>query len=591
MSGFGVGFGFGDRLRSSSASSSSGAGGGVARMVSAANRSRVAQTRSAQVNPVRYFRNYERPVRDLKGVRGIYANIATIVGIANGERGTQCTVTIRGSFVTGLSGLGIDQSGGSTSVCTFSDARNDRWIAVGGGRMVSPIVYVDRTTNPNTCTPRTYAEFVAAGGSIGASTVNGASVADTVCDVPECFAVLTDAGPDVTAATPYFAQLEVRTPVITVTGITVPVAGDIVVATANTSNVKVGDTAVIASATGNTSVNGTWVVSGVVANTSISFTGTTSTTGTVTGSPTCRFFALSGQIVASRTSNPLGDYSRGSATVQDYIGGGNWTGLGANGASDGIAQDGWTAIVGSDPYGGKGGITFGDSIIAEVRDGTINDPASTLLGSAYGDLAFLNRALNAAGYPAIRCATPGMGDGFYTYGDDSFRRWLANFADVAVIENGHNYVSSAGSYTAFKARQTLMFTNWRAALRPGGRVVATTLTPTTTSASDHWTTSRTSAHQTFASNFSISSYIYTSYHPDLVNPAVLLTGAAGGVDAVLDVAQIVSDLAGAATIDGYWPVDGTPYKYTTDGTHPSKDGHIGIAAGLTAGVLAAALGF
>jgi len=558
----------------------------AARLVSAANRSRLSTARATVATAFNYIRYAETPARDLTGLRGIFSNVNMIVGVANGEVGPGNSVRYRAGFVTGISGTGSNQTGAIATPVTFGDAKNGTLITSTYGLTVAAIVKTNRGVNPNTTDTKTYAEFVADGGLIEDSVINGVVVANSKITLPSLYTVVSDAGPNVSANAPYFVQLEEEVPLVTVTGITVPVAGTITIATANTSFVKVGDEVVVASATGNTSVNGTWPISSIVANTSITCTGTSSTTGTVTGSPTARFRHTSSNLVGR---SDLGDMQKTSATVVDCVGSVDWSTISAGAVTTGNTYNGLTAIMGSDPTGGKNCAIIGDSIVTEVRDGNTNSPSSTLTGDARGNLAFMQRALAASNYPAMRMSCPGMSDGFYNYGDDSLRKWLCNFADTIITQLGHNYVSTAGSYTGFKNRQINLFTRYRQALRGGqGRIVATTQTPTTTSI-DLWHQRPT--NQTFAANFGITNYIYTNYHLDLVNPAVFLTGAAGGIDAVLDIAQITSDLAGAHAIDGYWPVDGTDYKYTTDGTHPSKDGHIGIAAALNSSVLSAALGY
>lgn len=582
-------------------------------IISASIRTRVPQQSNnaffgAQINtnPYTYTRIRDKAVRSVTGARAIYANVGvststTIPASINSgrqEQGVGSSQTIRGMFLTGTLSTAVDSSSATATTMLWSDAANDLGFTVGSQTLSGCIWKLDNSVTPPTFTRKTYAQFQADGGSIGSSTVNSSTVNNTQVVVPTSYVIISDAMTSLTAGQAYYWCLEEKTPVITVTSIT-DGTGQFTVNTANTGLIQAGDVGTVASATGNTTVNGTWQVASVVANTSITFTAATATTGTVTGTPTLRFTHPIGVVNANIITNNLGDYIRASATQRDVMGTGNWTAVGTNITTDGQLASGYCAIIGTDATGGESVVTVGDSIAAEVRDGQTNSPAATLLGDSDGNLTWINRALFASNVPAIRTAVPGMKAlTAYTANDDKFRLWLHTFADVEINLLGHNDATSVGSYSASPGFKQYLIASWdrgRAALRGTGvgRIVTATLTPLTAELlTDHWTTGRNSTYQQQGGTGGASTqfiyptgYVYANFHPDL-SGGTLVTSATGGVDGYIDLATYTSNLNGVAAIDGFWPVDGaTNYKYVTDGTHPSKDGHAGIASQVTTSVL------
>ncbi len=550
-------------------------------------------------NSAFYVRCGDRAVRAVQGIRKVYSGVAISTSVtlaayindARQEQGIGIAQTIRGNTITNPTGVGIDQSSGTVTVDTFSDAKNGVTFR-SGDRTMSCITKLDNSVTPPVMVSRTYAEMVADGGLITSSTVNSVTVDDTICTLPSGYVIITDEGPDIGADEAYFWSLELKIPVVTISSITAS-DGSFVVNTANTQGVMAGDVGTILNATGNTTVNGTWQVASVVANTSITFTASTATTGAVTGTPLLRFQYPTHVYEHHVTSNNLGDYQKLQAATQDIMGTGNWTALGAGSQADGSFGPGFCAILGTDPLGADNVVIEGDSIAHGIRDGIINDPSSAILGNDVGAHGFASRALYANLIPSIKMATPSMSAATaLTDFDDSFRRWLCNFADVCWTNDGHNTAFSHATYAPFKANMQNHWNTRRAALRGTGRVVTTTQTPVTSQISaDHWKSGRNGTWQTNGGGSAMfvypGGYIYNNYHAELLN-STLVTSTVGGVDGFVNVAQFLSDAAGPAAIDGYWAVDGTDYKYTTDGTHPSKDGHIAIAAACTRPVLVTA---
>lgn len=547
-----------------------------------------------------YSRVGTRSVRAVKRIRKLYttvgvstsATLPAAIESARHEQGVGCGQTIRCHTITGPSGTALNQSAATVRVDTFSDLVNDRTFST-GGRTFTMASMLDNTQTPPVYQNRTYAQFVAAGGVVSSSTVNAGSLANSQVFVPRGWSVWTDEGPDVGALEPYFTGLEQETPIATVTGITVPVDGTIVVACSNTDKIMAGDVGTIVNATGNTTVNGTWQIASVVANTSITMTGTTSTSGAVTGTPLIRFAYPTHCFNSQVTFNPLGDYQRAGTTRLDVMGNGDWTSVGASTLVDGSFGPGFAMIIGTDPTGSENVHLTGDSIAFGKGDNVSNDPAADQAGDAAGNMGFYQRALYTHRIPSIRSAVPSEATvSEATKFDNQFRLYMANFADVNLTNHGHNTVFSHATYTPFKASLVAHWNGLRAAGRGRKAVVTNTLNALAAQLlSDKWTTARNSTYQNQAGSAPFvypGGYVYNNFHAELTG-GTLVTRTTGGVDGYIDIAQFDSNIFGVAAIDGYKAVDGvTNYGATIDGTHNSTTGNINIAAQITRPVLIAA---
>lgn len=563
----------------------------------------IGQQVTANTNKTTYTRVNDQAVRAVNGIRGIYANIGvsasgtlpSFINNAAQEQGSGSTQIIRAQALTGLSGTDINQSGAIVTTWTFNDAVNGVTIK-SGSKTIGMIWKLDMSTpTVPAFISRTYAQMVSDGGLISASTVNGTSLPNSQAQVPNGYVIIADKGPNLAAKTPYFIGFEQQSQVITVTSIT-DGSNTFTVNTASTGLIQTGNVGTVASATGNTTVNGTWQVASVVPNTSITFTAPGTTTGAVTGSPTLRFSYASHHYNGLVTANPLGDFQKAITSPLDVMGIGNWTSIGATSLVDGGFGPSFTAVIGTDPNGGENVLLHGDSIGYGVRDGAIDDPSSPFLGDSVGNIGFLARSFYPQNIPAIRVACPSeTANAANLKGDDTFRQWLAGFCDVCVDEMGHNDVFTTATYSTFKATMIAHWDRYRAALRSAvPRVVTITLTPLTAQLlTDKWTTGRNSTYQTNGAStpaFTFpAGYVYNNYHVEIRN-GTLIGSSAGKADGFIDIAHFTSNLDGSFNADdGFWPVDGvTNYKYTVDGTHPSKDAHIGISTQITRPVLVAA---
>lgn len=549
-------------------------------------------------NPYGYQQYREESVKAVTGIRPVYANISTTsfaidshLFNGNQEQGCGGTISIRGTVVTNVQGTTGNQTGATFTPLTFADAANDTAIVVGSQTVSGCIWKLDNTTTPPTYTRKTYAQFVADGGSVSSSTIDGVTVANTQAAVPYAYKIIADAGPNIAAKTAYLLRLEDRVPVITVTSIDGTVANTLVVSTTNTDVVRAGDVPTVASGTGNTSANGTWLVASVVANTSITLT-TTSTAGAVTGTPTLRFTRPGGGVGAQVVANPLGDFYRASVTQRDVMGnnGANWiTGVGANVlTTDGTAMSHFSGVLGVDPTGGECVDGDGDSLISAVGDGSIDSPSSASTGDSSGNIGYFNRFAYRESIPVFRTSVPGMkAQNAFTKQDNRFRLWWATLCDVAYCEMGRNDALSTALYADFLTYMTTHWDRIRAVLRGRADIVGHTLSPGTTEISaDHWKSGRNSTWQTFSSTTLSPAGYGVTYNAAL--KSTLITGAAGGIDGVLDIAQLISNLDNSSiTPDWYWPVNGVNYFATIDGSHLSRSAATAIAAACTRPVIIA----
>jgi hypothetical protein len=551
-------------------------------------------------NGYTYTRVGDRAVKAVTGIRKLYTTIgistsSTLPSYIENQRHEQgtCGQQVRAHTLLNLSGTALNQGSATVYTDTFNDLVNDVTFT-SGSRTYTMSQWLDNTVTPPVYRNRTYAQFVAAGGVVSSSTVNGGSLANSQVYVPRGWSVWTDRGPDLAADTMVFHGLEQRSPIVAVTSITAA-SGSMTINTSNTDIVAVGDIGTVASATGNVSVNVTGPVTAVVPNTSITITVSSITTGAVTGSPTLRFtyptHAYNGQV----TFNPLGDYQKSSATQLDKIGTGDWTSIGATSLADGGFGPGFAAIIGTDATGSENVIVLNDSIAWGKGDNVINDPAGAQAGDAAGNMGFYPRALYRERIPSIRAACPSESSiSEFSKQDNQFRLYLAGLAEVILTNDGHNTVFGYSTYAPFKTTMVSHWDTYRAAgrgIKP--RVVTNTLNAFAGQVSaDHWKTARNATYQTNGNANAAftypTGYVYANFHSELTS-GTLVTGTTGGVDGYIDIAQYDSNIFGEAPIDGYKAVDGvTDYGGTIDGTHNSMTGNINIAAQITRPALVAA---
>ena len=565
-------------------------GGGVS-IISASMRNNMAFiTVSGQpgavnsTSPYIYVRQQHTSAKNVTGIQPVYFNgviwAAAPTTVNNGwhEQGSGSTLGVRLAVVTNPTLASAANVGGTSTVLTWAGVIGNTSVDSSlAARGVSQFIWkLDNTGSSPTFTARTYAQFVADGGSVTSSTVNGATVANSYIWVPNGYVVIPDKGPDIAALTPYYIAQEERVPVnATATSITAS-AGQALVQLGATPDLRyeVNGTLTLSGATGNTSVNGVWKVSAIdrVANT-VTLVGSTITTGAVTGTVTLKSVRPSDCCVKAQVTRLL-DYQRSSSVQIDMMGTADWSAY-TNSATDGATIGGSiAAVLGTDPTGGKNVLVQGDSITAWVRDAATVAPTDGVsTGDAYGGLAWCSRALNTARYPHIKVAVPTMtAEHGVTYGDDLIRRWMAGFCDAMINAMGHNDGGSAVTWV------TQMNGNYRPLLRGTKRVVNTTLTPTTNS-TDLWATS---GNQTMTgATIYPTGYQYTTFIP------AAKAGTLGN-DAYIDTCAYASP---GGVVNGLWPVDGTSYYATGDGTHPTKNTHAIIAAAVTPSVLSGALGF
>ncbi|WP_165494251.1 SGNH/GDSL hydrolase family protein [Aquitalea sp. USM4] len=536
-----------------------------------------------------YNRWREASARALSGLRLVYANLLTWCTINstvnNGwmDCGTGASVVVRGGLVIGPTSTSANV-GGTPYGATWNSVANQA--SLGTQQGIDQFIYkLDNTGASPVMRARTYAQFVADGGAVVSSTMNGATVANSQITVPDCYIVISDAGPAVAANTAYYVQSEERgAPQVTVTSVTISAAGSALLQlpSAADSAYYVGGLVNISGATGNTSINGVMTVSAIdrVANT-MTVTSSAITTGAVTGTVLLKQNKAQNTFQMLTTTAAFGDFNCSSATQLDFAAKSDWSSK-TNTGTEGTGYGSFCAVIGTDPAGGKCVLLHGDSITFGVGDRSTDGPSgNVLLGDQWGGLGWGRRALNAAGYPSFNVAVPSMkAQPGVQNGDDQFRRWIAGWCDGMINAMGHNDSSNAGTYLP------TMNANYAAALRGVKRVVQTTFPPTTTvGTSNNWTTSPRSLQvQASPWNYSAGTMYAT------VMPAVRSLSYNNA--AYIDLSAYCGNLDGTATVDGNWPVDGaTAYKYTVDGTHPSKDGHAGIASQVTSSVLSTALGF
>ena len=158
---------------------------------------------------------------------------------------------------------------------------------------------------------------------------------------------------------------------------------------------------------------------------------------------------------------------------------------------------------------------------------------------------------------------------------------VLGYARTLLLGLGVNDISAGRSLPAIQADLIAIWTEARNHLQPGGKVIQTTITPNCTSTDNF----ATLANQTAAANFSTSGDGTRERLNDwlrdgapLSEGASALTGtpdafragnAAHPLHAVLDMADEVE----SARNSGKWRVDGTAFKWTGDGLHPSSFAH------------------
>lgn len=264
-------------------------------------------------NAFSYTRAFDSSVCALEGLQGFYLNLginsAAMPASINGgrqEQGVGSTQVIRGGILTNLSGVGLNQGAATASTLTWSNVANQS--AIGDLQGINQFIYkLDNTQSPPAMVPKTYAQFVADGGYVASSSVNGSTLANSKIAVPNGYAVGFDKGPNVAAGAPYFVQLQERTiPQMMVSSITASVgqavlnlltvtptsaSGTGTVATIGFSALATAlpiDSTITLSGMVPAAYNGTWVVTAST-TTSVSFahtaTGAMTTAGTLKTTP------------------------------------------------------------------------------------------------------------------------------------------------------------------------------------------------------------------------------------------------------------------------------------------------------------------
>jgi lysophospholipase L1-like esterase len=169
---------------------------------------------------------------------------------------------------------------------------------------------------------------------------------------------------------------------------------------------------------------------------------------------------------------------------------------------------------------------------------------------------------------------------------NSKRFAVLGYARSLVLGLGVNDISAGRSLPAIQADMIALWTEAKKHLQPDGRVVQTTLTPSCTSTDSF----ATLANQTAAANFSTSGSgtreqlndwlrdgapIVDGTAAPIGTPAAIRAGTtAHPLHGVLDMADAVE----SARNSGRWRVDGTAFKWTIDGLHPSSFAHKEAAA-------------
>ncbi len=586
MSRFGLGLG--GLTRGSRASSTS--------IISASMRLAIPQSGGANLGTTFTTNNYvyqryrDFSVKAVNNTRAGYFNggcwFRAATTFINGwnDIGSGATVNLRGSMVIDPTSTGMN-GGGTTFTRTYVDVSAQA--SLGSLSGIDQFIYkLDNSGGSPAFTAKTYAQFVADGGSVVSSTVNGGTLAASRCVVPDGYVVISDKGPSLAAKTAYYAQMEEKGALqVTLSTVTAAVGSAVLqlAATPDTAY-AVGGSVNISGATGNTTVNGVFQITAIdaILNT-ITVTNSTINVGVVGGTVLLKANKFTGAINPLITTVAFGDAQKVSATELDIIGKSDWSAY-VNGATEGAAFGVFAFMIGEDPTNGQTILLNGDSIAYGVGDRSTNAPSGNVLqGDAYGGLGWGSQMLNALSYPYIKVAVPSMKaqDGVQK-GDDLFRRFLAGFCDVMLNGMGHNDSGNMGTYLP------TMNSNYRVALRGVKRVVQTTFPPTTgVGTSSLWSTApRSLQTQSVPWTFPAGA-VYATFQP------AIRANATYNNDAYIDLSVLCGNLDGTATVDGYWPVDGTNYKYTVDGTHPSKDGHAGVAGQLIAApaTVAAALGF
>lgn len=553
-----------------------GGGGGASTLVSASMRTMVSQESVSTTSVGRvittgewfYTRYRDHSVKSVTGLRGVYWN-----GIVwNGAPTTlnrqkeigQVGHAIRGAFVSGPTSDGAD-TGGTASVMTWTDVEGNSSVGTQAG--VDQFIY-EHSPITNTIAARTFAQFEAAGGSVSASTVGGVSTASTRIFVPPSWIVIADAGIDVDALDPYYVQLEEQATLAVTAASVTAFAGyaEITFPSTPSAGWKPGALVSPTGATGNTTINGTAIVTNVTGNV-VTIERSNITTGAVGGTVVVRPFLPHGVIQSiTQTDLPFGDRYVPRVSEEDIIGDADWSTI-ATGAEGGRAN-GFMMMLGTDAAGGKNVLVQGDSILAYTDD-TASNGSGGLKGDAYGGLSYGTRALNAAGYPHFKIAVPSMNAKWDVInGTDKVRQWIAGFCSAMISNMGSNDATEMGTYVP-----TLNST-FAAAMRDDAVVIQCTITPRSTNGSSvNWSLSPRTLQGAGSAPWTPSTgAVYTTYNPDII-------AGNWNNDGHIDVAAIVGDLDGTATVDGYWPVDGVnEYKYTADGVHPSRDGYAAIAA-------------
>jgi hypothetical protein len=163
------------------------------------------------------------------------------------------------------------------------------------------------------------------------------------------------------------------------------------------------------------------------------------------------------------------------------------------------------------------------------------------------------------------------------------------YANSLVLGLGVNDIGQGRTLAAIKADMIALWTLAKRHLQAGGRIFQTTLTPSCTSTDSF----ATLANQSAAANFSISGNGTREQLNDwLRDGAPMLAGAAAPIGtstairnghaahplySVLDMADAVE----SARNSGRWRVDGTAFKWTGDGLHPSNFAHKEAATSTT----------
>ena len=167
----------------------------------------------------------------------------------------------------------------------------------------------------------------------------------------------------------------------------------------------------------------------------------------------------------------------------------------------------------------------------------------------------------------------------------SRRLALLTYARNAVLGMGVNDIGAGRSLEQIKADMIELWSKARDHISAGGRLFQTTITPSTTSTDSF----ATLANQAPANNFSTAGNGTREQLNDWLRDGAPLQGAAAAeigtaealragdgthpLHAILDMADAVE----SARNSGKWRVDGTAFKWTIDGIHPSNYAHVQAA--------------